>query len=334
MTYQRVDIKLPLAQRIVVFAERFRELPAASWAITTGAVSIFAALQAVAFPDLKGPSALLAYGFVLGASVLIAGLYAIRRPSLSQRMLEARNHYNKGCVAFEDKRYDIAIDEFKQACEKDPNNYPYVSKYGKACLRLGMYDEAITALTQSHDVSPTKEGKLAARRNRGVAALVVNNWGLAHSDFTEYLDTNKKTSVVYRLRALVYLATGDMKEAKVDALKAVSLAPQLSTGHATLAAVLVSSSDMGGARNALSKADAIDHEKAVALYALAQAHTALGDMDEAFRRLKKSIQVDARFGPRAVLDPLLAELRRDGQRFAETINTCGAMVVGSLEGDD
>lgn len=329
----RFDNKSTVAQRILVFAERFRELPATSWVITTGAVTIFAALQAVVFPDFKGPPALLAYGGILGVSILLAGLYAVRRPSLSQRMLEARRHYNRGCVAFEDMRYGIAIDEFKQACEKDADNYPYVSVYGKACLRLGRYDEAITALTQSHDVAPTKEAKLAAKRNRGVAAMVVNNWGLAHSDFTEYLDTNKKSGVVHRMRALVYLATGDMREAVADARKAASLAPKTSTVHATLATILATSGDQNGARKAVIKAQGIEHEKAVALYALAQAHAKLGDSDIAFLRLEKAVQVDTRFGPRAALDPLFTDLRRD-DRFSKAIDLGGAVKVFSLEGDD
>jgi tetratricopeptide (TPR) repeat protein len=334
LTDRRIDIGHTLVQRILTFAERFRELPALSWGITTGAVTIFSALQAVAFPNFKGMPALLAYCGVLGVSVLLAGLYALRRPSLSQRMFEARSHYNMGCVAFEDKRYCIALEEFKQACEKDADNYHYLSLYGKACLRLGKYDEAITALTQSHDVAPTKEGKLAARRNRGVAAMVVNNWGLAHSDFTEYLDTYKNTGVVYRLRALVYLASGDTKEAEADARKAAQLAPKISTVHATLATVLATSGDLSGARKAMIKAQGIDHEKAVALYALAQAHAKLGDSDDAFRRLEKAVQVDTRFGPRAALDPLFVGLRRDKHRFSEAIDLGGAVTAYSLEGDD
>ncbi|HEY6871450.1 MAG TPA: tetratricopeptide repeat protein [Geobacteraceae bacterium] len=334
MNTKPTDNKLTLADRIAVFADRFRELPAVSWAITTGAVTIFAALQAVAFPNLKGAPALFAYGAVLVLSVLAAGWYAVRRPSLSQRMIEARRHYNAGCIAFEDKRYEAAIAEFKLACEKDPDNYPHLSKYGRACLRLGRYHEAIDVLTQSHDLAPTKEGKLTARRNRGVAALVVNNFGLAHSDFTEYLDTNKKTSAVFRLRALVYLATGDLKEAEADARKAASLAPELCTVHATLAAILASCGDTTGARKALDQANHCDHEKADALYALAQAHAKLKDSDEALRRLKKAVQIDPKFGPRAALDVLFTDLRHDGQCFAEAIDTGGVMVVGSLEGDD
>lgn len=334
MNIKPIDNQISLAHRISAFAERFRELPAVSWGISTGAVTIFAALQAVAFPNFKGTPALLAIGGVLALSVLASGWYAMRRPSLSQRMLEARRHYNAGCVAFEDKRYEVAIDEFKMACEKDPDNHSHLSKYGRVCLRLGRYHEAIDVLTQTHDVAPTKEDKLGARRNRGLAALVVNNFGIAHSDFTEYLNTNKKTAVVFRLRALVYLATGDLREAETDAHKAANLAPELSSVHATLAAVLATSGDTKGARKALNKANDCDHEKAESLYALAQAHAKFGDSDEALRRLKKAVQVDPKFGPRAALDVLFADLRRDGHRFAEAINTGGTVAVGSLEGDD
>ena len=105
---------------------------------------------------------------------------------------------------------------------------------------------------------------------------------------------------------------------------------------ATLAAVLATSGDTKGARKALNKANDCDHEKAESLYALAQAqaHAKFGDTDEALRRLKKAVQVDPKFWPRAALDVLFADLRRDGHRFAEAINTGGTVAVGSLECDD
>jgi len=164
--------------------------------------------------------------------------------------------------------------------------------------------------------------------------MAVNNWGLAHSDFTEYLESNKKTAVVFRLRALIYLATGDIAEAEGDARQATKLAPKHCTAHATLATVLAIAGDVVGARKALAHALAIEHDKAVALYALAQAHAALGEMDEAFRRLGSSVRADSRFGMRACLDPLFAMLRRDNVRFMQVTNTEGRMNVDPIEGDD
>ena len=334
MFNQHREAELTLAQRTLVFVERFRDVPAVSWAISTGAITIFAALQAVAFPDLKGQAARLCLLGVVVVSVTAAGWYALRQPSQLQRMIEARRHYNLGCIAFEDRRYDEAIEHLSQACLKDDDNHFYVSRYGRACLRLGRYEEAIVALTHAHDVSPTKEGRLGARRNRGVAALVINNWGLAHSDFTEYLETNKKTAIVYRLRALIYLATGDLAEAEVDARQATKLAPKLCATHATLATVLAVAGDVVGARKVLAEAQAIDHEKPLSLYALAQAHAALGEIDEAFRRLWSSVRADTRFGPRACLDPIFAVLRRDDVRFMQVTDNGGRMTVDTIDGED
>jgi tetratricopeptide (TPR) repeat protein len=189
-------------------------------------------------------------------------------------------------------------------------------------------------LTQAHDLSPTKEGKLAARRNRGVAAMVVNKWGLAHSDFTEYLETNKNSGVVYRMRALIYLATGDILEAKSDALKAIKIAPKLCATHATLSTVLAIAGDVVGARQELSHALTLNHEKAISLYALAQAHAALGEMDEAIRRLGSAVRADTRFSPRASLDPLFLILRRDDARFKRVTNTEGKMILGNIDEEE
>ena len=326
--------ELTLAQRAVVFVERFRDVPSVSWVISTGAITIFAALQAVAFPDLKGKAALLTLLGVVVVSFTVAGWYALRKPSQLQRMLEARRHYNEGSLAFEDRRYNIAIEHFSQACLKDEDNYFFVSKYGRACFRLGRYEEAIVALTHAHDLSPTKEGKLGARRNRGIAAMVINNWGLAHSDFTEYLETNKANSVIYRLRALFYLETGDLAEALLDARQATKFAPEQCTTHSTLATVLAVAGDIVGARSELAQAQALDHDKPVALFALAQAHAALGEMDEALRRLGSAVRVDTLFGPRARLDPLFAGLKHDDARFMQVTDAGGRMTVGSIDGED
>jgi len=316
-------------QRVLAFLERFRDVPAAAWGISTGAVTVYAAYYAIAVPDWPVSIAIGLLGAVVFVSVLASGAYALARPSQSERILGARRDYDAGCLAFEDKRYSAAITLFQRAAEDD-KCYLHLSKYGRACIRLGRYEEAIAALTKCHDLAPTTSMRHTARRNRGVAFMITQQWGAALSDFDEYIAANKRDSVIRRARALVHLARGETREALTDARDAARIAPTHSAPRATLAVVLSASGDEAGARKNLDKANQLSPETPNALFAVAQANAALGNLDEAYRRLETTVQTDSRFAPRSWLDPILSPLRADEGRFRAAVEVTEWKLLGDL----
>lgn len=313
--------QLPFIQRTFVYLERFRDVPALAWLISTGIVTITSALLPLFFPGISAWLAILIYVLSMLISLLFAGFYTLRHPSLSQRMLEARIHYKNGCFAFDNNDYENALIEFNKAYLKDPDDYMYTSKYGRVLLRKGEYKETIKIFTKAILVSPTKAGRLISTRNRGVAALYNNNWGPAYRDFNDCLKEKQK-SVIYRLLALVDIGMNHIDDAKVHANKAVDLAKTQSAPHSTLSIVLVLS-DPEKAQKEFDKALASKHDRGDALYALAQASVVHENIDEAYGRLKKAVLVDSKFSPRARLDPLLKKLREDKRKFEVAIDTQG-----------
>ena len=319
------------AQRLLAFLDRFHDVPAAAWGISTGVVTIYAACYAIAAPRWPMALALGALVGVAALSALIAGMYTLARPSRSDRMMAARRDYDAGCLALEDKRYPEAMEAFERAATQD-ECYLHLSKYGRACLRLGRYEDAIRVLTRCRDLAPTPSLQRTASRNRGVAFMVTRQWGAALSDFSGYIDSNKKEGIIRRQRALVHLARGEMQEAEDDARQAVDNAGSHSAPHATLAVVLAALVDREGAQKQLNKANQLSPDNANALYALAQANVALGQLDEAYRRLETAIQTDSRFSPRARLDPFLEQLKiADSARFEGAVAVNEWKLLGMLK---
>lgn len=319
-------------RRLIAFLERFRDVPAAAWGISTGMVTVFAGYYSMANPGWPPRTALLVLTAVVAGSVVASGAYTLARPSRSERILRAQRDYDKGCSAFEDKRYVEAAGLFDKAREMD-ERYSYESKYGRVCLRLGQYESAVAAFTRAYQLASVKSERAAARRNRGVGFLVTRQWGSALNDFNEYLESNKKSSVILRHRALVHFHRGDFAKAATDARAATRIAPTNSAPYSTLAIILMASRDPEGARRNLQKAVQANPETPAGQYALAQACSALGDVDEAYRALAAAVQTDSRFSPRADLDPLFDPLRSDSARFSSAIEVLEWKFLGSLEED-
>ncbi|MDY0339965.1 MAG: tetratricopeptide repeat protein [Coriobacteriia bacterium] len=319
-------------REVLGFLERFQDIPVAAWGISTGTITVFTGLYTLADPDWPSRVVLGVLAGVVFAAMALAVAYTLMKPSRSERILRAQRDYDKGCVAFEDKRYADAVSMFDSARRQD-ERYSYESKYGRVCLRLGRYENAVAAFTRAHQLAVVKSERSAARRNRGVAFFITNQLGSALNDFSEYLESNKKSSVILRHRALVHYHRGDFAKAEADARAAVQIAPTNSAPHSTLAIVLAAAGDTDGAHRSLEKAMHASPESPAAQYAAAQVYAALGEIDEAYNLLTVAVQVDSRFSPRAERDPLFDPLRADSARFESALEVVEWKFLGSLEDD-
>jgi tetratricopeptide (TPR) repeat protein len=320
-------------QHIRVFFERFREIPAIVFVVATGLATITSVLLPYFHVNLG--IAIIIIVCITLISLIAAGIYTSRRPTLSQRIIEARNHFYIGCRAFDNKDYEVALHEFELAYNKNPDDYYYASIYGRALLRNGKYPDAIRLFSHSHDIAPSKTGKLASIRNRGVAAMCVCDWGQAYRAFTDYIKINE-SSAIYRLLALTELAMGQKQEAYDYALKAVDLASKQSAPHATLSIVLAkyNKSNIDEARKEFNYALTKKHESGDALYALAQASVLFESESEALRKLKNAVRIDPKLSPRARLDPFLRKLRMDKDKFDQAIDISGNSSEVQTDEDD
>jgi len=321
-----------LLRQALAFLERFEDVPATAWGISTGTVTIFAGYYTLVNPGWSPKLSLIVLGGVVLVSIALAAAYTVVKPSRSERILRAQRAYDKGCTAFEDNRYPEALELFDAARRLD-QRYAYESKYGRVSIRLGQYPNAVAAFTRAHGLASVKSERLASRRNRGIAFLITGQWGSALSDFNEYLESNKKSSIVLRHRALVHVQQGDFAKAESDARAAVKIAPTNSAPHSTLAVVLAGSGDPDGAARSMQKALQADPSSPAGRYAAAQALAVLGELDEAFRWLATVVQTDSRFSPRAKLDPFLNALRNNEARFRAATHVSEWKFLGTLDDD-
>lgn len=159
--------------------------------------------------------------------------------------------------------------------------YLRTAKYGKILLRRGYYPESVRVFTQAFNLTRTDDDKIVTLRNRGDAAMRDNNWQQALSDFHSYITGTLpgETPAGWRLLALVEINMDNLA-AEEHARKAVKLAPERATSHATLS-VALSRVDLDRSKKEFCEALKKSRFSGDALYAIAQASVVHEEIDRA-----------------------------------------------------
>jgi tetratricopeptide (TPR) repeat protein len=322
----KIDSKLHFALRVITYLERFKFVPLSAWGIFIGLVTIVSVMRPLIWPNMTSGIQIIIYiGSVLIAFV-ISLVYVYRKPTQSQLMMESELHYNSGSDALEKKEYTKAYKELESAYKKHAS-FRTASEYATVLLRRGDYSRSIIVYTHAFDLSPTADSKTETLRNRGVAAMCDRNWKLAYKDFSSYV-TTKTTTVEspagYRLLSLVEYNMDDFDSAEEHARKAVKLAPERPTTHATLS-VILARKDLEKSKKEFLEAISLKkiNHTGDELYAIAQASVAHEDIDLVFGRLERAVCIDSKFSFRARKDPIFEKLRVYEQRFDSVIDTHG-----------
>lgn len=310
-------------QLIRSYLERFRYVSSMAWIISTGSVTLASALVPTIWPKVDARGMAFIYASILVVSIILAFVFKLFRPTLSQQLIEAKKHYAAGGVAFDNQDYPTACEEYGLAYQKDPNSFIHASKYGRLLMRNGDYKSAVQVLTQAADLSSTDYDRYCAIRNRGIAAMCNQDWPQALRDFIEYIEKKSKPeeyAPVLRMLALVELQTRDFISAEDHAKNAVGILREKASVHSTYSIVLARN-DMEKAKKEFSFACKHISNDGDDLYALAQASVVHEDINQAYDRLKKAVSIDPKFRTRALKDPLFDKLKKNRKRFNETINS-------------
>jgi tetratricopeptide (TPR) repeat protein len=201
------------------------------------------------------------------ASILIAVLGLGLAVSAQAQGTDAESHFNAGLMHLRENRFDMAVDQFKQAVKADPKNAYALKGLGISYMRQSDYNRAIDAFRKALEVNPYYVDVrndlgtaliLAGKRAEGKAEFVTalneatnptpevsaRNLGQAYYEEQNYAESaNWYLSSITRNKQYVdaYLGLADALVAQgrvEDALRHLEMGVKESAGNACIVAVL------------------------------------------------------------------------------------------------
>lgn len=191
-------------------------------------------------------------------------------------------YFLSGYIAYVSRKYELAAENLKKACELDPENAAYLISYGNACLKDKKYEAAAEALKKAVELKPDD-------------ASAWNN--LAHS----------------------YVIAEKMDEAVEAFSKAAEIKPDFHEALHNLGLALGRLKKYSEALEAFEKAIAVKDDKHESMYNAACVYALLGKRDGALDNLKKAIALDESYGAKAKKDKDFSSFKNDDE-FKEIVS--------------
>jgi tetratricopeptide (TPR) repeat protein len=125
----------------------------------------------------------------------------------------------------ERKDYDLALDNYNQALELNPDfNNVYVNR-GLVYYEMDNYDRALEDYNQAIQTIKDKPSLAIAYNNRGIVYVAKQEYDRALTDFNQAFELEPKLAMGYNNRGLIYLNQGNYDRAIIEfnqALKFIS----------------------------------------------------------------------------------------------------------------
>jgi len=197
-----------------------------------------------------------------------------------------------------EKAYLDAIDYFRAALAKDPNNAVIYNKMGITELMLQRFHDA----GKDFDEAIKRDRKFAeAYNNRGVVDYERKKYRGAIKNYKKALEVSPNSASFYSNLGAVYFAQKKFEEATRAYAEAVKLDPSIFE-HSS--------------RTGVSAQIASSQDRAHYSYVLAKLFAKMGDPDHSLEYLRKAMEEGYKKVSDAYKDPEFAELRKDA-RFTE-----------------
>src|SRR6266498_167239 len=196
------------------------------------------------------------------------------------------------------KAYLDAIDYYRAALAKTPQNAPVFNKLGIAELMLQRLKDAGKSFGQAIK----KDHKFAeAYNNLGVIDYERRKYGAAIKQYKKALELSPQSASFYSNLGAAYFARKDFEHASEAYTKAVQLDPEIfeHSSHTGIAAQMASPQD-----------------RAHYDYVLAKLYAKIGDSDHSLQYLRKAMEEGYKGVTEVYNDPEFADLRKDA-RFAD-----------------
>jgi Tol biopolymer transport system component/serine/threonine protein kinase/tetratricopeptide (TPR) repeat protein len=199
---------------------------------------------------------------------------------------------------------------FRRAIELNPN-YPVAhERYALLLSAASRHTEAVAQIRHAQKIDPHSPSLAMVL---GFALYNARRTGESSAQTLRALELDPNNYLALHWLSLLYAQNGMYREAVSSARRAVEISGRSPLTLCTLGCILARAGDAQKARDTLDELEAASAHRYVAPYYPALIHTALGDHDRAFERLRRSSEnrdwwmLWLRVEPR--LDPLRADPR-------------------------
>jgi len=196
-----------------------------------------------------------------------------------------------GRLAMMQKEYGRAAEQYRHACDLDPDNLSYVESLARAQFFAGSHREAMESL-KSLLASPDYNPGAWLYTMLGDCYMAADRPRTARDSYLRASEIAPSTSGVWTNLAGAFLALGDQARAILNARKALSLDPTLLDATLLLGYALLRDGQITRSRSVLTQATGT-HTGSAELYCLlGRAHAAAGDEAEAMRCYAKAMRIE------------------------------------------
>ena len=164
---------------------------------------------------------------------------------------DAETHISRGNAHFKGGKLDLAIKEYTQAIQLDPNLALAYNNRGLIYDEQGKYDLALADYNQALEIDPNLA---LAYNNRGIVYYQQGKYDLALAEFNKALEINPEDDKSYYNRGLVYGSQGKYDLALSDFKKAIEINPELAEAYQYVGVVYTEQRNIEAANSNLERA--------------------------------------------------------------------------------
>ncbi len=196
---------------------------------------------------------------------------------------------NRGAGWSAAKRFDLAIEDFNNAIQRDPKNIPAYTNRGIARWSRGELEQAIADFGDAINLNP----KFAfAYLARGTALTDKGEFDLAIRDFDKAIGIDPKMVAAYKGRGSARYRKGDLDRAAADFNQLVRLQPQNADSFNDRAQVFLARGDLDKALADYSDAIKLQPDYWRGYSSRGEAFRIKGDFDKALADHDEAIRLD------------------------------------------
>ena len=204
----------------------------------------------------------------------------------------AKTYTARGTIYADKREYDLAINDWTKAIEKDPNEF--MAYYGRGTIYgvSGENDLAIKDYTMALELNPELTKVYV---QRGTAYVANGEVELALEDYDRAIGLNPNDTTAYVQRGITYGQKGEINMAIKDLDKAIDLKPEFAEAHYTRGAAYIEKNEFDLAISDCTQAIGLDPNDAKGYYWRGRAYENKGNFNLAIDDFVKAVQRDPNF---------------------------------------
>ena len=241
---------------------------------------------------------------------MLKGRDAARKAlSLDENLAEGHTAFGRVLIAY---NYDFttAEQEFRRAIELNPTYAVTYERYSLVLHYQGRWEEAFARIRRAMELEPLN---LNFSASYGLLFVYIRHYDEAITHLKKTLELDPNFAPAYNFLSIAYWLKGDYSESVKARAKALD-----AEGETQNAALVRESYEKGGWTGFLRLVIRESIVPGTPFYGIATYYAALGEKDEAFAALNKSLENHETLLPQLKVDPRLDPLRPD-PRFLELV---------------